>query len=71
MVSNPPVEVLVAEEEGVALVSLTPPGNDHVDAVPNGEPRTDYHLDEWALRELARQAESAADQLADGEGGEP
>lgn len=65
MVSSPPVEVLVDTDDGHALVSLTAVGNGHVSAFPQHPPFTSYKLDEWALRQLVSQAESAADRLAE------
>lgn len=66
MVSSPPVEVLADEDKGVALVAFTETGNDHVEEIGGGLSPTRHHLDEWALRQLASQAEQAADQLAEG-----
>ena len=63
MVSNPPVEVLYDDNHDRALVNLTAVGNSHIETVGSSPPR--YKLDEWALRQLASQAEQAADHLAE------
>ncbi len=65
MVSSPPVEVLTDRDQGVALVSFTETGNDHIEALGGGLAPKNYHLDEWALRQLAKQAEQAADRLSE------
>lgn len=59
MVSNPPVEVGVNEDKGVGYLSLTDVGNSHVDLIG----ASGFALDAWALRQLAKQAEQAADAL--------
>ena len=64
MVSSPPVEVGAMKDRGVALLSLTTVGNNHVEQ--NGHGGGSYLLDEWALRQLAKQAEAAADRLSEG-----
>ncbi len=65
MVSSPPVEVLTDPDQDVALVSFTETGNNHVEALGSGLTEKNYHLDEWALRQLAKQAEQAADRLSE------
>lgn len=72
MVSSPPVELLVDEEKGRAAVHFTTTGNDHVVGVGENSmlAKTEYQLDPRALRQLASQAEEAADRLEGDDGGE-
>lgn len=63
MVSSPPVEVLADSDDDKALVSLTTVGNNHIDEI--GAAGGSFLVDEWALRQLAKQAEAAADTLAE------
>jgi len=71
MVSSPPVEVLVDEEKNRGALFFTTTGNSHVEAIGSESAltKTQYQLSPWALRQLASQAEAAADQL-EGDGDE-
>lgn len=60
MVSSPPVEVLYNDGDDEAYVSFTATGNSHV-RKEDGR----LFLDEWALHQLSKQAEQAADGLSD------
>lgn len=66
MVSNPPVEVLGPSDDAPdeALLSLTTVGNNHI----AGAGPHSYRVDEWALRQIAKQAEAAADRIAEDDG---
>lgn len=67
MVSNPPVEVLVPEDGSEAHVFLNGTGNNHINFMEGvGQHDTKARMDPWALRQLARQAEQAADRIEEG-----